>query len=93
MIWIYVEALVAVSDAGGTIISCVGDNCNTNVAVYGKLGGVGKAFINAINSHAFLVFDYVHCLKNVRNNWITVHDKELSFIKKMEKHMLHDGRT
>lgn len=82
---ILVEALVAVSDAGGTIISCVGDNCNTNVAVYGKLGGPGKAFINAINSHAFLVFDYVHSFKNVRNNWITVQDKELSFIK--------DGKT
>ena len=53
-------ALVAVTNAGGTMISCVGDNCKTNVVVYGKLGGPGKAFINAINSHIFLVFDYVH---------------------------------
>ena len=35
------EALVAVNNAGGCIISCVGDNCNTNVAVYGKLHGPG----------------------------------------------------
>ena len=27
------------------------------------------------------MFDYVHSFKNVRNNWITVPDKELSFIK------------
>ena len=78
---ILLEALVAVTNAGGTIISCVGDNCKTNVAVYGKLGGPGKAFINAINSHIFLVFDYVHFFKNLRNNWITVPNKELSFIK------------
>ena len=78
---ILLEALVAVTNAGGTIISCVGDNCKTNVTVYGKLGGPGKAFINAINSHIFLVFDYVLSFKNVRNNWITVPYKELSFIK------------
>ena len=73
------EALVAVTDAGGIIISCVGDNCKTNVAVYGKLGGPGKTFINAtsINSHIFLVFDYVHSFKNVRNNWTKVPDKKL----------------
>lgn len=82
---ILLEALVAVSNAGGTIISCVCDNCNTNVSVYGKLGGPGKVFIDAINSYAFLVFDYVHSFKNIRNNWITVHDKELSFTK--------DGKT
>ena len=47
-----------------------------------KLGGPGKAFINVINSDIFLVFDYIYSFKNVRNNWITVPDKELSFIKK-----------
>ena len=75
------EALVAVTNAGCIIISCVGDNCKTNIAVYDKLGGPGKAFINAINSHIFLVFDYVHSFKNIRNNWTTVPDKKLSFIK------------
>ena len=43
--YVLLEALVAVTNAGSTIISCVGDNCKTNVAVYGKLGGPGKAFI------------------------------------------------
>lgn len=84
---ILLEALVAVRNAGGTIISCVCDNCNTNVAVYGKLGGPGKAFIKAINSHVFLVYDYVHSFKNVRNNWITVHDKELAFTKDGETYV------
>ena len=74
---VLLKALAAVTNADGNIISCVGDNCKTNVAVHGKLGGRDKAFINAINSHIFLVFDYVHSFKNVRNNWITVPDKEL----------------
>ena len=89
---VLLEALVAVINAGGTIISYVGDNCKTNVAVYGKLGGSAKAFKNAINSHIFLVSYYVHSFKNVRNNWITVSDKKLFFIKR-EKHMLYDGRA
>ena len=78
---ILLEAFVVVKKAGGTIISCVCDNCNTNVSVYAKLGGPGKVFIDNINSYAFLVFDYVHSFKNIRNNWITVHNKELSFTK------------
>ena len=47
----------------------IGSNANytyhTNVAVYCTLGGPDKVFINAINSHAFLVFDNVHSFKNV----------------------------
>ena len=50
---ILLAAVVAVSNVGGTTISCVCDNCNTNVAVYGKFGGPGKFFIDAINSYAF----------------------------------------
>ena len=65
---ILLNALAAVSSAGGTIISCICDDCS----VYAKLGGPGTVFIN---SHAFLVYDYVHLLKNIRNNWITVPHK------------------
>ena len=35
-------------------------------------------FIDILNSHAFLVYDYVHLFKNIRNNWITVPHKELA---------------
>ena len=84
---IILQALVAVSNAGLTIISCVCDNCNTNVSVYGKLGAPGKVFIDAVNSYVFLVFDYVHSFKNIRNNWITVHDQELSFTKAGKKYV------
>ncbi len=54
---ILLEAVVVVSNADGIIISGECDNCNTNFAVYGKLGGPGKVFKDAINSYAFLLFD------------------------------------
>ena len=82
---ILLDALVKITNAGCTVISCVCDNCATNVSVYKKLGGLGKVLIDTINSYAFLVFDYVHVFKNIRNNWITVQNKELSFSK--------DGKT
>ena len=84
---IILEALVAVSNAGGTTISCIYDNCNTNVSVDAKLGGAGRVFIDILNSHAFLVYDYVHLFKNIRNNWITVPHKELAFTKDGKSHI------
>ena len=82
---ILLAAVIAVSNVGGIIISCVCDNCNTNVAIYGKLCSPGKIFIDAINSYAFLVYVYVHSSRNISNNWFTVDNKELSFTK--------DGKT
>ena len=40
-----------------------------------------KFFISDIDSFAFLVFDYVHIFKNIRENWITEPNKELNFTK------------
>ena len=84
---ILLEALAAVSNAGGTTISCICDNCNTNVLVYAKLGGPGRVFIDILNSHVFLVYDYVHLFKNIRNNWIAVPHKELTFTKYGKSHI------
>lgn len=39
------NALLAVSNAGGTVIACVCDNCATNVSVYNKFSGPGKVFM------------------------------------------------
>ena len=78
---IILETLAEVTDIGCTVISLVCDNCATNIAVYNKLGGIGKVFISDIDSFAFLVFDYVHVFKNIRNNWITEPNKELNFTK------------
>ena len=49
------ETLAEVTDIGCTVISLVCDNCATNIAVYNKLGGIGKVSISDIDSFAFLV--------------------------------------
>ena len=60
------EALLAVYNAEGKTISCVCDNCKTNVSTYTKFGGPGKRMIDAIFSEVFLVFDNIHIFKNIR---------------------------
>ena len=79
------EAMFAIVKAGGRVISLVCDNCPTNQGVYKKLGGPGKTYLENVGITVFLVFDYVHIFKNIRNNWITVLNKMLSFEK--------DGKT
>lgn len=46
-----------------------------------KINGPGKVFIDAISADIFLVFDYIHIFKNIRNNWINESSKELTFLK------------
>ena len=79
------EAMYVIIKSGGSIISLICDNCPTNQGVYGKLGGPGKVHLEQLGVFIFLVFDYVHIFKNVRNNWITVGNQMLSFVK--------DGKT
>ena len=79
------EAMLAIVKPGGRVISLVCDNCPTNVGVYRKLGGPGKVHLEIVGIKVFLIFDYVHIFKNIRNKWITVINKLLSFEK--------DGKT
>ena len=76
-----IEAGSAVVGAGSTVISLICDNCNTNHSVYSKLGGPGSCQVLSIQEQSvFLVYDHLHIFKNVRNNWITVDSKTLSFV-------------
>ena len=36
-------------------------------------------YLETIDQYVYLVFDYVHVFKNIRNNWMTVPDQLLSF--------------
>ena len=62
------KTLIAVDNSVGKTISFVCDNCKTNVAVCGKLGGPGERYIEAIDCDIFLVFDsaYTGCPKSNR---------------------------
>ena len=76
-----IEAASAVVGAGGTVISLICDNCNANRSVYSKLGGPGSCQVLSVQEQPmFLVYDYVHIFKNIRNNWITVDGQTLSFV-------------
>ena len=67
--------------SGSSVNSLICDNCPTNQGVYTKLGGTGRIHLDHLGIFLFLVYDYVHIFKNIRNNWITVTDKTLSFVK------------
>ena len=58
-------------------ISFICDNCPLNQGVYRLLGGPGKVEVCGVNM--YLIYDYVHILKILRNNWITERTWELSF--------------
>ena len=66
-------------------MSLVCVNCPTYQCKYRVLGGPGKVHFENIGITVLLVYDYVHIFKNIRNNWITVLNKMLSFEK--------DGKT
>ena len=75
------EAICTIMKSGGSVISLICDNCPTNQGVYTKLGGPGRIHLDHLGIFLFLVYDYVHIFKNIRNNWVTVTDKTLSFVK------------
>ena len=78
---IVIEAGAAVVKSGGTVLCYVADNCNTNRSVYSKLGGPGKVAIPEVQHEPiFLIYDFVHIFKNLRNNWILLCDKKITFV-------------
>ena len=77
---ILLEAAHVVKASGGLPVSFVCDNCPLNQAVYSLLGGPGNVTLMPDGINVFLVYDYVHIFKNMRNNWITEKCQQLSFI-------------
>ena len=64
------ESIHVIREKGGCPIVNVCDNCPLNQGVYSLLGGPGK--IDMPNGlPMFLIYDYIHIFKNLRNNWIT----------------------
>ena len=60
-------------------ISFICDNCPLNQGVYHLLGGPGRVVMD--NIEVFLMYDFVHIMKNLRNNWLTEKLQELSFME------------
>ena len=76
---ILLETASTVQENGGMLISFICDNCPLNQGTYHALGGLGRAYLPALGIHVYLVYDFVHIFKNLRNNWITEPSKDLTF--------------
>ena len=70
------------------MISVISDNCPLNQSAYSKFGGPGNVVLPS-DDEVFLIYDYVHIVKNVRNNWITEATQNLSF-EQNGKHYIAD---
>ena len=73
------ETASTVKEKGGMPITYIYDNCPLNQGTYRALAGLGRAYLPALGIHVYLVYDFVHIFKNLRNNWITETSKELIF--------------
>ena len=66
----------SVKNAGGRVISIISDNNRVNQACFKCFDQV-KPWLT--KEGIYLLFDFVHILKSIRNNWITERTQELEF--------------
>lgn len=74
-----IEVTTTVQISGGRPVSIICDNCPLNQRLYKDLEGPGLVKLPNSGLQVYLVHDYVHVFKNIRNNWITEPLQELSF--------------
>ena len=74
-----IEVLTFINKCDGCVVSVVCDNFPLNQSVYNKFGGPDQVSIEGVSDNLFLVFDYVHVFKNLRNNWISEKLQTLTF--------------
>ena len=82
------KSIHVICEKGGCPIAVVCDNCPLNQGAYSLLGGPGKIDIT-YGLPLFLIYDYIHIFKNVRNNWITESLKQLSFSIEGKEYLAH----
>lgn len=82
-----ISQLKIISSAGGKTLSLISDNLATNRKLYEILQvHYPSSFSYKIphpvdeGNDLYLLFDSVHLIKSIRNNWITEKNKEISFI-------------
>ena len=68
-----------ISGAGGEVTCIISDGNRTNQAFIKSYETVpGKPWLTADNT--YLIYDFVHLFKNIRNNWLTEKTGELRFV-------------
>ena len=72
------ELISQIDLANGSVVALICDNNRTNQAFYKRFKVVvDKPWLTIDNK--FLLFDFVHIVKNIRNNWMTETTGELNF--------------
>jgi len=86
------NVIVTLENCGATVIGLITDNNRVNQACFGKFSALNADTPWVVKSPGgnttpfFLIYDPVHLLKNIRNNWITEKTKTLSFCLNNETH-------
>ena len=81
--------------SGGNTVSIICDNNRVNQGFFKQFDCIEHEPWGT-KDNVFLLFDFVHLLKSIRNNWITAKTKELSFLDEIvvakwsDIEMLHD---
>jgi hypothetical protein len=78
------KAIAAVQLSGFVVVAVSADNNQVNCKTYEILSGTGKLELSIANpqlpdKRMFLLFDTVHILKCIRNNWLNQKDPEQTF--------------
>ena len=68
----------SIESSNGKVISVICDGNRTNQAFFNLFERVEEKPL-LTKCGIFLLFDYVHLLKSIRNNWITENTQELHF--------------
>ena len=76
-----------INSSFGKVIVIIADNYRTNQAFF-KLFQTVESKPWKTTDGLFLLFDYVHLIKSIRNNWITEKMKELEFDIQNERFVL-----
>ena len=72
------KVINSINEAGGNIISIIYDDNRVNQKFFETFDCVqNKPWLT--KNGIYLLFDFVHLLKSIRNNWIAEKTKELAF--------------
>ena len=75
------ETIELIREAGGEVKSVICDGNRTNQKFFKSFPTVpGKPWLTT--DGIFLLYDYVHLMKSIRNNWLTECDGEMNYLDK-----------
>ena len=72
------QLMLAITESNGNVLALICDNNRTNQALFRKIPTIPKKPWRTPND-LFLLYDYVHIMKNIPNNWYTEPTRELVY--------------